>query len=942
MRAFSVTRRANMSGTAIVAFAALAAVPAFAQEGPNADAEVSAQPDTGTSAGSNGTDGTSASDIIVTGSRISQSGFTAPTPVTVAPVEALQTKTLLADAVGELPSLRNNTGPQSTQNGFSGARSFLNLRNLGSSRTLVLLDGRRFVPANNSGSPDVNLMPNALVSRVEIVTGGASAAYGSDAVAGVINFILDKEYEGLKFNFEKSVSEEGDAPSTFISATGGLSFAEGRGHFLASAEYYDAKGLTFADRKFAQRGIGRISNTLGGPRFLIVDGAKRSDSSDGGLVTSGPLRGLTFGPGNSLPRNFQYGTNVSNTYMVGGEGEPIALGLGVSLVSPLERKSAFARLSFDVTDDLTIYAEGNLAQAFTRYPNGYNVLTGSLGPLVRIDNPFVTPELRDRMVTAGVTSIRLGKRFSDVVFDSVSDTKTKRGVLGADLGLGDWVAKAYFAAGESKLDQAVPGMLNSINFYQAVDAVAGPGGTPICRSTLTNPNDGCVPYNPMGAGVNTQAANDYVFGTETWQETTRQYVGSVEASGPIFALPGGDFTLALGAEWRKDTYSQDSDAIAQALNPVTQTIGGWRSGNPQPLSGKSTVKEAFIEVAAPLLADVPFAEELNLNAAFRITDYSFSGSVNTWKVGATWSPIPDIRFRATRSRDIRAPNLGDLFRSTNNANANLNDPQMGGALVSNVRVFSVGNTDLVPERANTLTFGAVFQPRFIPGLSVSVDAFRIDIEQAIVTLSNQEILNQCAAGATDLCAAQQRDAGGNLVALFAKPYNLASQKLEGIDLEGSYRTGLGSGRLGLRVLGTYISKLEQTAPGAATINRAGDIGQNSQPKWRVTSQATYDIGGLTLFAQARYIGPGKYDVTFVEGVDINDNSIAPKVYVDARVTARLPDTFVKDASVYFAVTDLLNTKAPYVPNVGNAPSGTDLSLYSLLGRTFRVGAAISF
>jgi outer membrane receptor protein involved in Fe transport len=885
-------------------------------------------------------------EVVVTGSHITQSGFDTPTPVTmIEPGKLVGMSPTLADTLDTLPSLKASNGPVQTTVGTAGSgQAFLNLRSLGPQRTLVLLDGRRLVPADGSGPSDVDMIPNLLVQRVDLVTGGASAAYGSDAVAGVVNFILDKKYTGIKIQAESGISDYGDAAERQFSAAFGSGFAGNRGHIIASLEAFNNNGLVNTDRPWASDGANIIPSASGTPKFLITRGATIANGSYGGLIVSGPLKGTTFGPG-GVPEAFQYGTQVTASSMIGGDGPKASGGDRWGLTSPLERENLFAHAEFEIASEVTAFAETMVGWTRTSSAGADSYALGSLALNIRKDNAFLPQSIVNRMSTAGINSFALGRVLGDVPgFATKTQSTTTNFLTGINFPVANWTGGLYLQRGEDREAVQNPN-LNQINFYQAVDAVVSPTtGQPVCRSTLTNPNNGCVPFDVFGAGSASANAIKYVTGDGDYSVLhSIQNDIALNIQGKPFKLPAGPFSVAAGIEYRDQSLDQSVDPLSLEFNPITNSFGAWRAGNPKPISASRNVKEGYIELLAPLLTDLPFARSLDVDVAGRRTSYSTSGDVTTWKVGVNYKPFDQVRLRLTRSRDIEAPSLNQLYQSGAQTTAVAFDP-LKGVEVSGLKGFSVGNTSLVPEKADTWTYGIVYSPTYISGLNLSVDIFDITVDGAITTLAAQQILDQCAAGAAALCNAELRDANGNLTGINIQPFNLQTLKTSGADIEGSYRTALGdvasswSGELTVRALATYVNHLTQTTAGS-TVEYAGQLDAldaTALPHWRGLLEVTYDKDPFALLLQTRVVGGGKYMNAYVEGVTINDNSIGAQAYLDARISYKAP-IFSGRWQAYLSVSNLLNTDPPLDPGNFSAPFATNTYLYDVLGRMYRIG-----
>jgi iron complex outermembrane receptor protein len=887
-------------------------------------------------------------DIIVTGSRIGRSGFTTPQPVTVLSSDQLvkSAPSTLADALRTIPALTATTGPQRASGTQGGGQAFLNLRNLGAVRTLTLLDGRRFVAASQFGTVDVNLLPSGLIQRVDIVTGGASAAYGSDAVSGVVNFVLDTKYEGLKGEVSAGISNEGDNAEQRAVLTGGVSLADNKLHLVGSAEYYKNKGILEGKRDWARRGSNLINGPAGGPTLISAEDV-RVIGTYGGLITTGnggtaaqnaAFRGLQFGPGGTVSP-YSFGSYTTATQQIGGDGVDSSYFQEIN--RPLERAAFFGRAQYDLSDDFSVFGEASYGTTDTRYSTSINRHQTTNPITIRRDNAFLPAQVRGLLAANPNVSTLTMLRYSGEggLTDVAIKTDTDRYVAGFNGKVGGLKLNGYYQHGRTKQRTDVLNNEITANFTRAVDAVVNPAtGQIVCRSTLTAPTNGCVPFNVFGAGSPSSAALAYTRGTSRTDATFKEDVAALNVSGDLFEGWAGPISFAAGGEYRRETAALSVDALSLA--------GAFLFANPQPWAGKYDVKEGYVETVIPLLRDLPFAKRVEFNGAVRYTDYSTSGGVTTWKTGLSWTPFDALRLRGTRSRDIRAPNLSELFTSGRTNTVTVTDPFKNSVRLSGIFVTNSGNTTLQPEKADTLTLGAVVQPPFVPGLSVSADYYNIKIKDAIGTLSGQQTVDQCFAGNQLACSLIQRDAGGNLTGLLAFPINLSELQTNGVDIETSYRVPLASmmntdATLSLRTVVSYVGKLATTTPGSPSIDRSGEVGISANPHWRFNAQADFYKGGFNVFNQVRFIGAGRYDNTKgPTAVDLQN--IKAQAYWDLQVGYKLESAGLKGAELYLNVQNVLNQDPPYAPGDGTIPTATNTGLYDTSGRLFRVGFRFQF
>jgi outer membrane receptor protein involved in Fe transport len=893
-------------------------------------------------------------DIVVTGSRITTNGFQQPTPVTVVGQAEInrQAPTTIASYLNQLPSFGNATSAKNPAiNVAGGGAEFVNLRNLGTTRTLVLLDNRRVVESTTAGGVDTVTMPFGLIKRVEVVTGGASAAWGSDAVAGVVNFVLDRDYQGFGVNLESGVTDRADAGYVKANLTAGQSFAGGKGHVVAEFDYMNSpNGVDLVDRDFFKsRAV--VNNPAyvagnGQPKQITVSNVATSNVSPGGVFvgsvgadgkTNGVLRGIQFLPDGTLaPYNFG---NQSGLVQYGGDVDR-TVGLARSISTPLNYANVFGHLDYDVVPGVKAYVEGFYGR--TNYnENGYLNYMRQGNIQIRPDNAYLPATIRDQLLASGQQYALLGKDTVDFgPPTSRNNRDVWRATVGADGEVGaTWKWHAYYTHGQSLTNLYANNDTIIGNFNNAVDAVRDPATNNIvCRSTLTNPSNGCVPLNLFGVGVASPAAIAYTHGTAYQRSIVKLDVVSADASGTVFRLPAGDVSVAFGGDYIRNEASSTQDALALARAYAVQNF--------QPFYGKRNVKEAFVETVIPILKGVPLAQKLELNAAGRITDYSTSGSVKTWKVGISDQVFRDLRIRGTLSHDIRAPTLTDLFsggvltqQPVFDSATNKTYPQYTNAK---------GNPALRPEEADTATAGVIFSPSFIPGLQLSVDYYRINLKGAISSVSAAQELVFCNSGQAQYCQYVHRDATQAILSIDTVPVNVASLKTQGWDFEVDYRHRVGPGLLSFRGLASYVPVFTQVDAVGNVTNLAGQIGDLNpgEPKWKANAYATYEQGPFSLTLNARYVGPGKLQTNWVSGVDVDNNSVKSFLTFGLTGVVRLDG---KGAyTLTFGIDNLFDrdpVDLPVIPATVqySAPGlGGRFDLYDPLGRSFRIGVRTKF
>lgn len=969
-----MNRRAWLLASAAISSSIVVASPGYAQD----DSEASAAVD----------QSRSDSVIIVTGSRVARSGFDAPTPTTVLTSEALDQRGLsnVGDFLNEIPSFRPSvTNQTNTQTSNLSGGTYADLRALGNVRTLTLVDGRRHVATAATGQVDMNLIPTVMIDRVDVVTGGASAAYGSDAISGVVNVILKDSLDGFKGDVSVGLAEEGDNFERRASLAWGSEFAGGRGSFIIGGEYVKSDGVdNFFERDWAARGDELVAyannRPAGTPSRIYATGVRYVNSLVGGVILgvnadTSPgngvdvLRGIWF-PSPNTVGTFTYGDESGGSSINFSSSEGVHTRLGHTLVLPIERHAAVAKLGYDISDSLRFVFNASYSRSGSDYSGPMVRDTATSGPraiLIKRDNAYLPEDVADIMDANGITQFYLGRSNPDwgatriVNFNS---TYRIMGGLEGELG-GGWSWDAYAQYGKNTFNSQIRNMRIVQNFNWAYDAIKLPNNQIVCRSEVARAQ-GCQPLNLFGANAMSDAAVDYVNGTQFQEINISQLVAAANIRGEPFSTWAGPVSVAFGAEYREDRAESEVDSIAQA--------SGYAFGNPQPYFGKSSVKEGYAEVVVPLAKDMPGLQSLEFNGAIRYTDYEISGGVTTWKAGLTWEPFDGLRLRGTRSRDIRAPNSAELFAVTS-SQSTLRNP-FSGQSRSITTIFAPSGS-LAPEKADTLTLGAVFTPSMIPGLSLSVDFYDIKIDGAIASYPAQQILDNCFAeinsgGAGAFCDSVSRSGTGpstEINSVTVELLNLASLKTSGVDFEAAYSfDGLG-GRLQTRFYGSYVAELISddglgNAPSyngagviqsrGSIIDRAGQVGgftsglntgATSVPHWQLNASLGYSNDKWATSLNARWIDGGIVDATLVQPGDpdynaaspisVGDMNVASRFYLNWMGSVNLIDNGKSKVQLYAVVNNLLNVEPPF-------PATQLAGFYDRIGRSYKVGVRFDF
>jgi outer membrane receptor protein involved in Fe transport len=932
--------------------------------------------------------------VIVTGTHIPQTGMSTPTPVTVLSADQLQeTKPgPVIEALNTVPQFINNSTPGNGVNfSTNSGQSFLNMRGLGINRTLVLLDGRRVTPSSRLGAPDISLFPQALISRVEVVTGGASAVYGSDAVAGVANFILDTKFTGLDVRALGGITSRGDNTTYGASATFGTSWGE-RFHLIGSAEFHSAKAVeNLRNRQDWFGSVGIVTNPQWiangtGPRLLTLPDVTSTRYTEGGLINQpgSALNRMMFLPDGTVTP-FVAGPvaaiGTGTFSQSGGIGYHRLLdgGAGAGGLYPnLERQTAFLHADYQVSDNLSLFAEVMYGHSMTNYNQGGGAMFSQWQLRIFRENAFLPANVRQVMTNEGLNSFSLSRMASKADVGR-SRNQTSNSLFSPAIGLkaeiGGWKINADYQDGQNQSNSFLINYIRSDHLAMAVDAVVNPAnGSVVCYSTLFNPTNGCVPANLFGAGNASPQAISYILGNKLGFATVKQRFGEVTASKEIFQGWGaGPVSLAIGASTRHQSLAQhaspeDGTQFVPFDNPAQGIRGvpAGFAGNPfvfvfssfPTIGGSYSVHEGFAESLVPLIKDVPGIEQLNLSLAGRFADYSGSGGVWAWKGGLDWQIVPSVRLRGTVSRDTRAANLAERFDSQGGGVV-VRDPQFNNTNVT-LSQFSTGNPNVDPERATTLTAGAVFTPTFVPGLRVSLDYYKIDNKDAIDQLGSQAIVDNCFAGSAGFCSLITRDPiTHQLVFVQNKFLNVSEEKVSGIDAEADYVhevSWLGGApeQISVRLMASYLEKNSigqdtgnSTGSGRSLglPNYAGQVGNGfSLPRFQSVGQLAYSRGALRAMIEERFIGEGKVDHAYHTGVDIDDNSVGAAAYTDLDVSYTQDREGTGSITFYGHITNAFDRAPPIVPGFSdfNGASQYNQTVYDVLGRRFTLGMRMRF
>ena len=924
-------------------------------------------------------------EITVTGSRIRQtSGFTTPLPITaVTPAELndLEPGSTIAEQLDALPQFFGNTTMENTNvslTSTSGSSS-LDLRNLSGNRTLVLFDGYRVVPSSKEGTVHVDFFPTALVRSVDVVTGGASAAYGADAVGGVTNFILDRQFEGFKFSAGTGMNEAGDGERYNFSVAGGAKIGD-RLNVIGSFERkYIEEFSREANEIEQQKRVGWVTNPdwspgapAGVPQRLTLPNVSTTANSPYGLIvnTGTELDWHRFNKeGNALvPFGFgdvvsSGGAGTTQSMSGGSEAELYSRGKSGGISAPkVETNSAFVGLQYQVTDSFSVFGQALWGRTYSEATQirGDHILYSIWAPTIFIDNYYLPENVRQIMRDNDITSFKLQKNgtlLGDMEL-GLGGTNSKRFDTTSlstgfdwDLPFRNWHVRGVFQSGDTDRRNTFGGRWRMDRAFLAMDAVADPvTGGPVCRVQLFNPsledlanspavqgrissrstgdavNPGdpgaiplrspigldntirdCIPFNIMGGGNMSQEALDYTFGP-----SPKIGVGNVEQDFAELLLDGelhegwgyGPLGFAVGLTWREqsfmdETYPIDVDEFGPPLNDPALGIQGFPFGYSEGsspnlhyistlprLSGDASVWEWFTEVNVPVWEGMVGNQQqhLNIDGAFRQSDYERSGKVDSWKVGVDYQFLNDFRLRYTLSTDVREPTFAELFDSQPTAGTIL-DPRFNNE-EQQFTVVNGGNPNLAPEEAQTVTAGIIWTASgFLSGLQTSVDYFDVEIDGSVATYGTQRIAEECFINGI-LCGQIELDSTTNKVTKIYDTFqNVAQATVSGVDMEMGYNLEPNffadhSETFSIRLLSSYIMERTDTPLDGSARDRSGTLGS---PDLTGLLTANYGIGPWSFQMQGRYTDSVAINGTWIEGIDVDDNTLPSITWWNARI-----------------------------------------------------------
>ncbi len=941
-------------------------------------------------------------EILVTGSRIARRDFVSESPIVTVGQDQLTSTgaSTIEQGLNQLPQIAASAGANSSRNSRAGQAN-VNLRGLGQQRTLVLVDGRRMQPSGSDGTVDLNLIPPALVESVEVITGGASSTYGSDAVAGVVNIKLKKHFSGVQIDAGTGWTFEGDGANSNIGVTIGSDFADDRGNAFVSFSYSDRHQVRFTDRDYL---LGQLysTNTTGGlitavSSNLPTQAAVNSVFSTYGIPAGTASRSSTFSlnPDGTLfvgtgAINFRsagqgaYDTYNNSVYSVAGNGYLAQV--------PLTRYNFFAHADYKITDDTSVFFDG----LFTSYHvvnEGPPLVVGSVSssPVsIPVTNPFISPDLRTILASrpnpnADFLLAQLipgtGKRTERDEYDVFQITGGVDGKVGGT----DITWNVYASYGQSKLNARLQNYPSSVAVNTLVRAADG--GQSICAGG----------YNFVNIDSLSASCANYIRREARNLTTIKQTVIEANAQGGLIDLPAGSLRFAVGADYRNNSYDYSPDALI--------TTGELANFLPIfPSSGSESVKEVYGELLIPVLHDLPLVKEFNLNLGYRYSDYRVAGPVSTYKADFDWNVSSFLRLRGGYARAVRAPSVGELYAASTTGLVALGAPGSFGSgdpcdirgayrnasnpnaaqvtalcltqgvptssintfqnIVSRTPFLTSGNVNLDPEISDTYSIGAVIRPNssspWFSRFSLSVDYYKISLDHAIGVVTNLVATSQCFGSGSNpslsnsnfYCSLISRDPNtGQIIQIRNPSLNLGGYRTSGIDVALDWKVplevlGLGpkSGTVGLSSVVSYLDTFQiQTLAGGSRLDYAGTIG-NQQIDFFATAHPRWKA--TTTFNWA--IGPAelglrwRYLGKMSNAANVGTGGVQPGVVAVSYFDLDAGFEISKGTEIRAGIVNLFDRDPPtiYTSPIGNTRS--DPYTYDILGRRFYVSAKVRF
>ncbi len=921
-------------------------------------------------------------EIVVTGSRIARRDYVSNSPiVTVGRDDIEKSGSVTVDTLlNQMPQFVPSVSSTSN-NPSNGGQANIDLRGLGTARTMVLLNGHRVVPSNDDGTVDINIIPAALIQNVEVITGGASATYGSDAMAGVVNFKLNSNFTGLQMDAQYGVTEEGDGKEKALSVTAGGKYADDRGHAVLSLGYSERGSVLNAARDFSavsgasstspygrydatgtnlpsQAAVDAIFAKYGSAAGAVKASANLGFNNDGTLFYNGVnYKGSTELDYSTIPVNGTYNTGPLNLLQL-----------------PLTRYTAYAATDYQINDHAQFYGSFN----FTHY-DSTTILApapaaSSTGFSVPVTNPFISDDMATLLASRAnpTANFLLRKRFTDVgprQSDTTYNVFQIAGGVRGELGFKDWTYDVYASYGRSEQNETQSGNIS----HSAVQTLlnAADGGASLCSGG----------YDPFGLQALSASCKAYIARQTKNRTVAEQQMVEANVQGGLFDLPAGEVRGALGVSYKRDTYLFEPDSLLS-----TGDVVGFNAQDS--IDAATNVKDIYGELLVPVLKDLPFIKALDLTAGYRLSDYDTVGQVSAYKLDGAWEVVEGFRLRGGYQRAVRAPSIGELYSPQNQGYPSISEDPCAydstyregsnaaaikslcvaqgvpAAIIdtytytnTQVNSLSGGNPDLKEETADTYNVGFVWTPLFshplLERLSMSIDYYSMDIKDAIGTIDANTALDKCYSASSNptgdasnyYCSLFKRNsATGEIDTLTLTNLNLGEYKTSGVDFQVDWGFGLGAvglddryGSIKVNLVGAYLDSFKvQSLPGEDFLELKGTIGNTSvsdtavsHPEWKYNTSISYLIGPVELGARWRHIG----DMT-----DAADSSekIGAVDYFDLNGSWKISEAY----SIRGGVTNLTNKQPPYFSSYVQA--NTDPSTYDVLGRRFYMALKAKF
>lgn len=936
-------------------------------------------------------------DIVVTGSRLVRSDLTAPSPVTVVGEAEIRSSgnVSLEKTLNEFPQLASGNNSAANIGGGSGVLT-VNLRGLNqpgaqspsSSRSLVLVNGRRFIPANSGGEVDLASIPDALIKRVEIITGGASAVYGSDAIAGAVNFILNDKFEGVEMSAQSGITGRGDAASYKVDLTYGASTGDGRGNVTVAATWAKQEPFFQSSRDFSATPLAEINGEL------VYSGSGNIPGTRIGLSQAqrNQLVGVNVTPSAGCPNitGIRFGDNGTPLPYCQPQDTYNYAPLNY-LQRPQERRSVSALAHYDVGDHITVYGEAfyiNSKNDSRLAPDSFAPVTpGAASQTLLVPdyatNPGLPVAVRNffaantaifdpdgdgtaSVVGAGRRADELGTRNSFYERNQLAFTGGVRGDF--DMIGHNWRWDAFYQYQRNRTDTRAEGVISQTRLSLGLNTITNGAGQVVCRTQIL----GCVPVNIFGLNAISPEAGVFLTPIRRSEDEFVRQVAGASISGTLLDLPAGPVAVALGTEYRKDRY---------AFTPSAQDLAGeYGTGSQTALSGSFDVKEVFGEIRVPILGDMPFIDTLAFEGAARYSDYSTVGGVFTWKAGGEYAPVDWIRIRGAYNVAIRAPNIGELYSARSIGYVGGADPCARTSATSDTRSAAVkaicvatgvpagdidnfyqsalgmnqetgGNPNLIEENSKTYTIGGVISPPFLRGLNITVDYYNIKIEDAVASINNIQTLNDCLANGdinSSTCQSIRRLPNGQIDYVMVNLQNIGSIKAKGLDAQIDYRTSLPTflgedANLSLQGVASWMFERSiQTLSTAEPLDCAGRYGGGCSqgnggfiiPDFKLNLNASYNNGPVTMRVQGRMVGAIKPYKTVTTSI----GKIDPVWYFDLSTNYQVSENF----TFFGGVDNIFDKQPPILGTTYVGDANVDISLYDVMGVRFFAGARVKF